>query len=542
MSMRQLLWPLLLLSALTLGACQGCRNDAKPPGSHGSAEPALRLYLLSTVAGALEPCGCSKDQTGGLDHLAAFIRANESKVPHSVLLSAGPLLYIDAKLKDDHATQDRWKAETIAMVMKDLSLTAWAPGFNDWADGTASLRKQASQSGAALVGTGLQGVDDITATKRMTVNNVDIGIVGVSDPRDRMGGYPDGVTPLDAAQVVAHVKREVDGLKEQGAELLVVLAAAQRGAALRIADAIPDLNVLVVGKTSSEGHGNTAQPPAEMIGSTLVVETANHAQTVSLVDVYLRGEPTTLLELADAGGVKKAAQVGALSRRINELEARINSWEKGGEVDPADLSARKAELEKLRAERESMDKDAPPPAGDFFRYRVVEVREEFGADTRVSELMGAYYKRVNEHNKSAFADMKPLPAEGDQASYVGVDSCTDCHMQAREVWDATPHAKAYATLEEGSKEFNLECVNCHVTGYGKPGGSTVTHVATLKDVQCETCHGPGSKHIADPEAPDLIVLKPDPQSCVEQCHHPPHVEGFDPVSKMHLVLGPGHGK
>ena len=110
------------------------------------------------------------------------------------------------------------------------------------------------------------------------------------------------------------------------------------------------------------------------------------------------------------------------------------------------------------------------------------------------------------------------------------------------MWEKTAHAKAYKTLEDDHKEFNLDCVSCHVTGYGKPGGSTVTHNDTLRNVQCETCHGPGSLHVEDPENPKLITLKPDPQTCVDQCHHPPHVEGFDAKAKMDLVLGPGHGK
>lgn len=26
------------------------------------------------------------------------------------------------------------------------------------------------------------------------------------------------------------------------------------------------------------------------------------------------------------------------------------------------------------------------------------------------------------------------------------------------------------------------------------------------------------------------------------CHHPPHVEAFDPKEKLPLILGPGHGQ
>ena len=83
-------------------------------------------------------------------------------------------------------------------------------------------------------------------------------------------------------------------------------------------------------------------------------------------------------------------------------------------------------------------------------------------------------------------------------------------------------------------------MSCHVTGYDKPGGSTVTHVEKLQNVQCEDCHGPGSLHARDPGKKDLIVAKPKADMCLS-CHHPPHVDGFDAKAKMRLILGPGHG-
>ena len=62
------------------------------------------------------------------------------------------------------------------------------------------------------------------------------------------------------------------------------------------------------------------------------------------------------------------------------------------------------------------------------------------------------------------------------------------------MWDKTRHAHAYETLATQFKEYNLDCVSCHVTGYEQPGGSSVTHVDKLNDVQCEFCHGPSSRH------------------------------------------------
>jgi len=91
------------------------------------------------------------------------------------------------------------------------------------------------------------------------------------------------------------------------------------------------------------------------------------------------------------------------------------------------------------------------------------------------------------------------------------------------------------------KEFNLDCVSCHVTGYEKPGGSTVTVNEKLRSVQCEECHGPGSAHAKSPAVPGLISASPKLESCVSGCHHPPHVEGFDPQVAKQFIIGPGHG-
>jgi hypothetical protein len=537
--MRRFSAALLLLAAMVLLGCRGCPPNAKSGDRTGPAseEPSVRLYLLSSVAGALEPCGCTKDQLGGLDHLAAFLDAQRVDAPESLLLAAGPLWFIDPTLGKAHATQDRWKAEAIAEAMRASGLRAWAPGYNDWAGGSAFLKERARSAGATLLAAGIAGND---ASSLLEAGELKIGVVGLAEPRDGAGSFPEGVS-APAADAVARLGREIDALAAQGAQLFVVLAAMQRGAALRLVDALPQIHLLLVGKPHAAGHTNTDQPPPEMIGSTLVIETANHAQTVAVVDVHARSDGKGPLSLEDAGGVKKAAQVVDVSRRIRELEHRINGWEKGGDVAKKDLQARKAELAELRKQKKALEVEEPAPEGSFFRYRVQEVREGLGKEEAVTAQILAYYKRVNAHNKSALAEMKPPePAEG-QAFYIGADACTDCHMEERAVLDGTAHAKAYQTLVEGFVEYNLDCVGCHVTGYGKPGGSTVTHNEKLRGVQCETCHGPGSKHLASPEDPGLITLEPDPKACVEQCHHPPHVEGFDAKAKMKLILGPGHG-
>lgn len=544
--MKPLALCIALLSAAGLAACQGCQN--LPSAAVAEEEPKttlVRLYLLSSVAGALEPCGCTKDQLGGFDHLAAFLSEDKKKYPNTMVLGAGPLLFDEPLIKGEMTQQATWNAEAIALSAKEIGLNAWAPGANDWAVGTEALLSYKDQSGAALLAANLKGVQGAAQMALREVGGLKIGLVGVSDPKRKGAEYPNGIS---AEAALPAMKAAVESLKSQGANILIGLAAIPRGEALRLADGLSELNVLLVGKPMETGHANDVAKPPVLAGSTLVVEAANHLQSIAAVDLVIRGNPKGLIAFKDGGDIAKGEEVLNLATRIRTLEVGLMQWETNKSIKAEDIAARKADLEKLRAEKAKMEADDAASAGKgggkndhLMHYTLVEVREKYGSDKKVADQMLSYYKRVNEHNKLSFADRKPEPVEKGQASYIGVDACTDCHDEERRVWDESGHAKAYATLTKDFKEFNLDCVSCHVTGYGKPGGSTVTHVEKLTSVQCEECHGPGSLHKKDPKKKGLIQLKADLQMCVSACHHPPHVEGFDPKEKVKLILAPGHG-
>ena len=196
---------------------------------------------------------------------------------------------------------------------------------------------------------------------------------------------------------------------------------------------------------------------------------------------------------------------------------------------------------KLKDEKERLSHPPPPDKGSFFRYQLVEVRQKLGANPQVHARMAAYYRRVNDHNRTAFAGRKPPEVPPGGLGYAGIEVCSSCHDEERKVWDRTAHAKAYATLSRQFKEYNLDCVSCHVTGYEKPGGATVTLNESLRDVQCEACHGPGQAHAKTPKQKGLILREPKEGTCASSCHHPPHVDGFDAQKAREHILGPGHG-
>lgn len=532
-----------LSALLASGSCTSTNNTNGAPSASisGASEvkdvPSIRLYLLSNVAGALEPCGCSKDQLGGADHFAALLGKERESAKTRMIVGAGPLFFQDPVLPKDGATQAQWKAEALAQVSKRVGVAAWGLSANDFAAGTDALKKLQQSSGISFVAANLQGDPALVSSSVMKdASGVLVGIVGVAEPA---GGLQASGAAVDA------LKKETAALRAKGARIVVALAAMNRGEALRLVDAIPDLDVLVVGAASQTGDHNDAPKSPQLLGDTIVVETSNHLQTVAVLDLYLHEKDGSAgrIKLADGGGLTRAEEDLSLGRQIRDLETRINGWEKDKNVNKVDLDARRKELEKLRRQKSDLALvNEAPPQGSFFKYTLVEVREKLGEDADVGADILSYYKRVNEHNRVAFKDRVPqAPSEG-QPSYIGIEKCSSCHQEEKAVWDKTAHAKAYPTLQKKFVEYNLDCVGCHVTGYDRPGGSTVTHTAQLENVQCETCHGPGSLHAADPTKKGLVLQKPEPKSCVSECHHSPHVEGFDAAAKTLLILGPGHGR
>lgn len=138
----------------------------------------------------------------------------------------------------------------------------------------------------------------------------------------------------------------------------------------------------------------------------------------------------------------------------------------------------------------------------------------------------------------------PLVAE---PSYVGAKKCKKCHIKQFMSWEQTSMAQSFELLKPGARAeekkqagldpsadytANAECLPCHTTGYGKPGGfESLETTPELLGVQCESCHGPGSEYLT----PELMSLQnkeykledltaaglviPNAETCTSTCHN-----------------------
>ncbi len=101
-------------------------------------------------------------------------------------------------------------------------------------------------------------------------------------------------------------------------------------------------------------------------------------------------------------------------------------------------------------------------------------------------------------------------ASESEHSYVGTKNCKKCHIKEWKSWSETKMAQTFEVLKPGEraeqkvaagldpqKDYTKdpECISCHVTGYGKPGGfESEETTPELLGVGCEMCHGPGGTY------------------------------------------------
>ncbi|HEB88830.1 MAG TPA: redoxin domain-containing protein [Deltaproteobacteria bacterium] len=88
-----------------------------------------------------------------------------------------------------------------------------------------------------------------------------------------------------------------------------------------------------------------------------------------------------------------------------------------------------------------------------------------------------------------------------RADHVGSEACRSCHEKEYATWQTGPHGHAGKTLEAAGKAGEADCLACHTTAYGKPGGFRpgvpIASQPDLARVGCESCHGPGGDHVGD---------------------------------------------
>ena len=459
-------------------------EDVRPRGPE-VAPRELTFALSGELRGEIEPCGCPTLPYGGFARRATLLAQLDART--------GPLFQIDTGeafkkgLVHDDAV-DLPRAVLIGELLAEAGVDAFVPGPTDLSvlglDGLEALPRK----GLPLVSATWVDGDGGTLFPAAIVledEGVRVGVVGLSAPaegvesrpaleaaREAIAGLP---TDLDLVVVATNLhEREVDEL-----------AAAVDGVAFVLA------------------RSGNATEPERWVDGVLVVEPSPRGRYLSLLSLRLGSDSEQTL---DAGSAR--AWLGLVDLRA------VRARRAGAGEDVAVQDARIAEAE-ARLQEEGRGRN----------LMALESRP-LGSDLDGGSALAERVERFKEQSLEAAARRVESAPEDSGPRYSTGSACLNCHSRSLSKWSLTPHAQALQSLRERGESRNPECLPCHTTGFGKPGGfADVTDGAlrTWGNVQCEACHGPMGGHPRD----DTVVSPEVTEATCLGCHDEANSPDFD---------------
>jgi len=526
----------LLVLLIAAAACAAPKPPAPAAQQQQSAakEPAadrVTLIFSASVAGQIVPCGCAPDQRGGLPRAVSLVRKLRQGEPNLLFVDAGDLLFENASRPPAQMlTQRQLKARTLAQGDALLGTAARAVGQRVLALGAGFVTETAGQ--VPLLDAGVAPVPGARATMLASAGPVKVGLFAAGFEAD------------PATTFAARAK----SLREQGARIVVLLLHPRGDTAFTAAQALlpaaqaAGVDLVILGRRDDPA----ADPNRKEPGSPPLLAVEGHGQSLLRVDVHLGQGPLSLAP----GAEDREEELKGLDARIK----RFREQAKGAPERRAQLEAKIAELEERKRAIAAAPPPAPAPGSTWAEVTFLPLTQQAGADPDAQKLVDAYDKKVTELNLAEAQrqpETCPPPARGERA-FVGAASCAECHQDAAEFWAQTKHAHAYETLVKVEKQFSLDCIRCHVTGWQQPGGVCRidrTHLGGpgfkgtgvgRRDVQCEDCHGPGSEHVKD--ATGQFIQREVPASACMRCHEAANSPHFDDAKYRPYIVGPGHGQ
>jgi hypothetical protein len=426
------------------GPPPGTENQARPLLFNAWPKPDVALVLSGQAHGFLQPCGCSHPQYGGLARRYNFVEG--------ILLKerGWPVVAVDLGDVPQRRGPQALLKYTVAMkALQLLRYTAVGTGENEMAMpliaalGEYALNNPSPRVLAANLVDKDKNFPGMLQSWEITGGQNGVPRIGV------IGVVADSVAALSqdadvrfdpVDKVLPGVLRE---LEAQRPEFLVLLFQGSLEEAKACAAKYKPFQVILCLSREEEPSGKP-----ELVGNTAIIAVGHKGRYVGVVGAYRTG------------------------RRDRPFE--------------------------LRYELVSLGPQYETPAGKEADNPIHALLEEYARTVKAGDYL-ARYPQTNH----------PVQVQFPGSTYVGSQKCKACHTHAYDVWMKSGHAHAYETLvtkahRPSLRQFDGECVVCHTVGFGYTGGFTdEPRTPHLKDVGCETCHGPGSLHVKDWENPSL---------------------------------------
>lgn len=466
---------------------------------------------------------------GGLPKKQTLLTRLQKKGKTSLLVDAGALLFAKYALPDGYRReQAKINASAVARVYDLMGYEAVGISRLDLSAGVSFLQHIAEKTSFPWLSANLvDGASLAPVFTPFTVirkEQMSIGLIGLTEEDANQSIPGDGdakVLPWQESlpQLVDKLAGEVD--------LLILLSSEKPDVNKEIARAFPSVHILI--QTGRKAQNMTPRP----LNNTLICQTDKQGKYLGEMDITWTDSPIWQVNDADHQDIMKR-EIDRLNWQIKRLSAKGDP-EVVFKDRPATLQAyrkivdrKQVLLDEIAASRKD---DVNQQGNATYENRFHGIMINIADDARIAAILAESKKKVNALGRE-LGKMKPVR---DSIYYSGSDKCIRCHGDEGRSWRATAHARAFQSLVDKEQQYNSACLSCHVTGHSPDDRlQAIAFPSLLRNVGCETCHGPGRKHAAAPEKWKLLV-KPPPSLCL-QCHVEEHDDGFDyeqDIMKVH---------
>ncbi|HEX7880131.1 MAG TPA: cytochrome c family protein, partial [Candidatus Eisenbacteria bacterium] len=165
-------------------------------------------------------------------------------------------------------------------------------------------------------------------------------------------------------------------------------------------------------------------------------------------------------------------------------------------------------------------------AGNGAPWSMTPVITELGGKTLESPEGLTFVANVKTDLENVARDRAALIRKNpNKPDYLGAASCASCHPSEHATWSGSRHAHAWDPMVSTKNTLNPLCLHCHTVGFMEPNGYVIgSDDKPLQGVGCESCHGPGSRHVADPRGNPLGVVG---EAKCRTCHTSGQTPDFD---------------
>jgi hypothetical protein len=443
-----------------------------------------------------------------------------SKLP-LLKLDGGGLLFERVISNPQELEPAKLAAEGLVSAYNLIGIEAVGVGGRDLAGGLDFLKTQAGLAKFAWLSANLvepaSGKPLFTPFISRTLGDTRVAIIGITSGQLPGLGLPSGAATIKPwapvlAPLVAELARSHDFLV-----LLTDLSPAECGG---VARQFPALNLII-----NAGGDTYNQPPKTLGPTTLLAATGRQGKYTGTLEItWSRGGRWGEGENQFKALQDKDTELLRTSKQLVEIGSQPELASQAGNLRRRQTLLQE-EIEGLRTALAGVEIA-------FFTNTFTAMAAAVGAEPKVAAIVAQVRERIGERGrKNAMASSTTEPAP--LPDFTGWRTCAACHPKATARWQSTNHAGAYATLVKKDRQFNVNCLICHVTG-----GEAVStdRLATLppelQGVGCEVCHGPGRRHA---EGHEKTRPRRVPETLCRNCHVPEHDGHFEYARNLEKI-------